>query len=87
LLPPELAAEALRPHACRDASAGDSAGAQMGLGWLLSLPQGRGRTPRQRSGRDDLTDPAPSEGWVGVVHTSRLVPVEPVNARLARPMV
>ena len=83
LLPAELAAEALRPQAVRDASTG----AEVGLGWLL---QHRKDTVGHAGGSPGAAVSLllrPSTGRTGVVLSNRLIPTEPVNARLMRPPV
>ena len=81
LLPAGLAREALRPQAARD-----PAGAQIGLGWLLNQPKDVcGHAGGGRSGATSLIIRV-SSGEVSVAMTNRLVPIEPVNARLVRPL-
>jgi CubicO group peptidase (beta-lactamase class C family) len=80
LLPAALAGEALSPQVARD-----SAGAQMGLGWLLNEPKDvcghAGGGPGAASSLIIRT----STGQPSVALANRLVPIEPVNARLVRP--
>ena len=80
LLPAALAGEALAPQVARD-----SAGAQMGLGWLLNEPKDvcghAGGGPGAASSLIIRT----STGQPSVALANRLVPIEPVNARLVRP--
>jgi len=82
LLPAELAREALRPHAPRDGT-----GAQMGLGWLLH--PGRNIAGHAGSGPGAATSLLldQASGRVGVALANRLNSVEPVNARLLRPIM
>ncbi|MGE5136786.1 MAG: serine hydrolase [Gemmatimonadota bacterium] len=81
LLPAGLTSEALRPQAARD-----PAGAQMGLGWLLNQPKDVcGHAGGGRGGASSLIVRM-SSGEVSVALANRLVPVEPVSARLARPI-
>jgi len=82
LLPAELAAEALRPQAVRDASMGT----EMGLGWLLLH---RKDTVGHAGGSPGATISLlmrPSTGRTGVVLSNRLISIEPVNARLMQPV-
>lgn len=81
LLPAALAREALRPQADRD-----QAGARIGLGWLVHEPMDVcGHAGGGPSGATSLIIRR-STGQVSVALTNRLVPVEPVNARLVRPL-
>lgn len=82
LLPADLAAEALRPHAPRDASGG-----QMGLGWLLH--PGKNVAGHTGGGPGAATSliVVPASGHASVAMASRLIPIEPVNARLVRPII
>jgi CubicO group peptidase (beta-lactamase class C family) len=76
LLPDELAREALTPQADRTPGLG-----QMGLGWLLNRDrQVAGHAGGAPGGATSLIVRA---GQVNVALTNRLVPIEPVNARLA----
>jgi CubicO group peptidase (beta-lactamase class C family) len=80
LLPGELAREALRPHADRD-----PAGAQIGLGWLLHQPKDLcGHAGGGPGAASSLLNRL-SDGRTTVSLASRLVPIEPVTLRLARP--
>jgi CubicO group peptidase (beta-lactamase class C family) len=79
LLPPGLAREALRPQADRD-----STGAQMGLGWLLNEPKDVGGHAGGGPGAASSLIVRLSTGQPGVALANRLVPIEPVNARLVR---
>lgn len=82
LLPDELAREALRPHAAQG-----NTGAEVGLGWLLNWPKDVcGHTGGGPAAASSLIV-TQSSGQVGVAMTSRLVPIEPVTARLIRPIV
>jgi CubicO group peptidase (beta-lactamase class C family) len=81
LLPGELAREALRPHATQGTTT-----AQIGLGWLLNL--GKDVTGHSGGGPSAAASliVAPSDGRVSVALASRLVPIEPVNAGMLRPI-
>jgi CubicO group peptidase (beta-lactamase class C family) len=81
LLPGELAREALRPHADRAPD-----GAQIGLGWLLHWPQDLCGHAGGGPGAASSLLSRLSDGHTTVALASRLVPIEPVNARLARPI-
>ena len=81
LLPAALTREALRPHADRDPS-----GAQIGLGWLLHRPKDVAGHADGGPGASASLLVQLSTGRASVAMTSRLVPIEPVNARLLRPM-
>jgi len=81
LLPGELAREALRPHADRDPD-----GAQIGLGWLLHRPKDLCGHAGGGPGAAASLLCRLSDGQTTVALASRLVPIEPVNARLARPV-
>ena len=81
LLPGALAREALRPHATRDAT-----GAQMGLGWLLNEPKDVCGHAGGGPGAASSLIIRMSTGQPSVALANRLVPIEPVNARLARPI-
>ena len=90
LLPASLAGEALSPQAARD-----NVGGQIGLGWLLSplkdLGGHTGGGPGAAvslltglsGGQLSATDVSATD--VSVALANRLVPIEPVNARLRRP--
>jgi CubicO group peptidase (beta-lactamase class C family) len=77
LLPAHLAEEALRPHATPDAP-----GPAVGLGWLIQEPKDAVGHAGSGPGASASLIIRPSTGRVSVVFTNRLVPVEPVNARL-----
>ena len=81
LLPGELAREALRPHAARD-----STGAQVGLGWLLNQPKDVCGHAGGGHGAATSLIVQLSTGQTSVAMTNRLVPIEPVNVRLIRPI-
>ena len=80
LLPGELAEQALRPHARQYDSA-----AEIGLGWLLQRPLDAAGHGGGGPGSSASLITRPNTGRTGVVLTNRLVPVEPVIARLIRP--
>ncbi|HEX4224934.1 MAG TPA: serine hydrolase domain-containing protein, partial [Pseudonocardiaceae bacterium] len=80
LLPAELAAEAIRPHAAQRA-----AGADVGLGWLCNTTVGvYGHAGAGRGAASSLIVRADTRA-VTVAATNRLVPVEPLNAALSQP--
>ena len=81
LLPPGLAREALRPHADRD-----PAGARIGLGWLLNEPKDVAGHAGGGPGAATSLITVLSTGQVSVAMANRLVPIEPVSARLLRPI-
>ena len=81
LLPGELAREALRPQADRDPD-----GAQMGLGWLLHRPKDLCGHAGGGPGAAASLVSRLSDGRTTVALANRLVPIEPVNARLVRPV-
>ena len=81
LLPAALAREALRPQAARD-----STGADMGLGWLLNEPKDVCGHAGGGPGAASSLIIRMSTGQPSVALANRLVPVEPVNARLVRPV-
>ena len=81
LLPAALAREALRPHADRDPS-----GAQIGLGWLLHRPKGVAGHAGGGPGAATSLIIGLDTGRATVAMSNRLVPIEPVNARLLRPI-
>jgi len=81
LLPGELAREALRPQADRDPD-----GAQMGLGWLLHQPKDLCGHAGGGPGAASSLLGRLSDGRISVALANRLVPIEPVNARLVRPV-
>ena len=80
LLPAALAGEALAPQVARD-----STGAQMGLGWLLNEPKDVCGHAGGGPGAASSLIIRRSTGQPSVALANRLVPIEPVNARLARP--
>jgi CubicO group peptidase (beta-lactamase class C family) len=80
LLPAALAGEALAPHVARD-----STGAQMGLGWLLNEPQDVCGHAGGGLGAASSLIIRRSTGQPSVALANRLVPIEPVNLRLACP--
>ena len=79
LLPGELAREATRPHAVQRAG-----GPEVGLGWLLNRPRDVSGQVGGGPAASSSLIVVPSTGRVSVAMTSRMVPIEPVNARLAR---
>ena len=81
LLPGELAREALRPHAARDSS-----GAEIGLGWLLNEPKDVCGHAGGGEGAASSLIIQLSTGQICVALANRLVPIEPVNVRLLRPI-
>jgi CubicO group peptidase (beta-lactamase class C family) len=81
LLPGELAREALRPHAPQG-----STGAHMGLGWLLNQPGDMSGHNGGSRGTAVSLIVRPSTGQTSAALTNRLLPIEPVNARLVRSM-
>lgn len=81
LLPGELAREALQPQADRDPD-----GAQMGLGWLLHQPKDLCGHAGGGPGAAASLVSRLSDGRTSVALANRLVPIEPVNARLVRPV-
>ena len=77
LLPAELAAEALRPQLARP-----DAGVEMGLGWLVNQERGvHGHAGGGQGGASSLIVSAGGDR-VHVALTNRLIPIEPVNARV-----
>jgi hypothetical protein len=61
-------------------------GPEVGLGWLLNRAKDvRGQVGGGFAASLSLIA-VPSTGRVSVAMTSRVVPIEPVNARLARPI-
>lgn len=80
LLPAGLDREALTPQAARD-----PVGAQIGLGWLLNRPKDVCGHAGGGHGAATSLIIRLSTGQPSVAMTNRLIPVEPVNARLARP--
>ena len=80
LLPAGLAREALRPQADRD-----STGARMGLGWLLNEPKGVSGHAGGGPGAAASLIIRLGTGQPSVALANRLVPIEPVNARLVLP--
>jgi len=81
LLPAALAGEALRPQVARDAT-----GAQMGLGWLLNEPRDVCGHAGGGPGAASSLIIRISTGQPSAALANRLVPIEPVNARLVRPV-
>jgi CubicO group peptidase (beta-lactamase class C family) len=81
LVPAALAGEALRPQAARD-----STGAQMGLGLLLNEPKDVCGHAGSGPGAAASLIIRMSTGQPSVALANRLVPIEPVNARLVRPI-
>jgi CubicO group peptidase (beta-lactamase class C family) len=82
LLPGELAREALRPHAAQDTGGA----AQMGLGWLVNPAKDVGGHTGGGPGAAASLIVRLSSGQVGLAMANRLVPIEPINARLIRPI-
>lgn len=80
LLPADLAAEAIRPHAAQDVP-----GAEIGLAWLRNDAAGMYGHSGAGPGADCSLIVRADSGAVTVAVTNRLVPVEPVNTRLNRP--
>jgi CubicO group peptidase (beta-lactamase class C family) len=81
LLPAGLAREALRPQVDRD-----STGARMGLGWLLNEPKDLGGHAGGGPGAAASLIIRLGTGQPSVALANRLVPIEPGNARLVRPV-
>jgi hypothetical protein len=81
LLPGELAREAIRAHATQRAG-----GPAVGLGWLLNRPKDVSGQVGGGPAASSSLIVVPGTGRVSVVMTSRMVPIEPVNARLVRPI-
>jgi CubicO group peptidase (beta-lactamase class C family) len=81
LLPGELARQAVRPHAEQR-----SGGPEAGLGWLLNRPKDVGGQVGSGPAAASSLIIVLSSGQVSVTMTNRLVPIEPVNARLVRPI-
>jgi CubicO group peptidase (beta-lactamase class C family) len=78
LLPAELAAEALRPQLTRPD------GVQVGLGWIVNQKRGvHGHAGGGRGGASSLIVAAGGDR-VHVALTNRLIPIEPVNARVLK---
>ena len=80
LLPAELAQDAVRPHAAQR-----TGGADVGLGWLCNTSAGVYGHAGAGEGVATSLIVRADTGAVTVALTNRLVPVEPVNARLNRP--
>jgi CubicO group peptidase (beta-lactamase class C family) len=79
LLPAALAAEALRPQLTRPDS-----GAQMGLGWLVNQERGvHGHAGGGQGGASSLIVSAGGDR-IHVALTNRLIPIEPVNAKVLK---
>ena len=83
LLPDELAREALRPHVAQDTAGA----AHVGLGWLINPAKDVSGHTGGGPGAASSLIVTLSSGQVGVAMTNRLVPIEPVTARLVRPIV
>jgi CubicO group peptidase (beta-lactamase class C family) len=81
LLPAGLAREALRPQVDRT-----STGTLMGLGWLLNEPKGVGGHAGVGPGAAASLIIRLDTGQPSVVLANRRFPIEPVNARLIRPV-
>jgi CubicO group peptidase (beta-lactamase class C family) len=81
LLPGELAREALRPHAVQG-----STSAHIGLGWLLNQPEDMCGHNGGGCGTAVSLIVRPGTGRASAVLTNRLLPIEPINARLVRSM-
>ncbi|HEY3981975.1 MAG TPA: serine hydrolase domain-containing protein [Streptosporangiaceae bacterium] len=79
LLPGGLAREAIRAHAVQR-----DGGPEAGLGWLLNRAKDASGQVGGGPASSSSLIVAPSTGRVSVTMTSRMVPIEPVNARLAR---
>jgi CubicO group peptidase (beta-lactamase class C family) len=82
LLPGEVAREALRPHAAQDAAGT----AQMGLGWLINQAKDVSGHAGGGPGAAASLIVRLSSGQIGLAMSNRLVPIEPVTARLIRPI-
>jgi CubicO group peptidase (beta-lactamase class C family) len=80
LPPTELAQDAVRPHAAQRA-----AGADVGLGWLCNTSAGVYGHAGAGQGVATSLIVRVDNGAVTIALTNRLVPIEPVNARLNRP--
>ncbi|HEY6501133.1 MAG TPA: serine hydrolase, partial [Streptosporangiaceae bacterium] len=79
LLPAGLAAEALRPQVTRPGT-----GVSIGLGWVVNQTRGvTGHAGGGRGGSSSLIVAADGER-VHVALTNRLIPIEPVNARVQK---
>jgi CubicO group peptidase (beta-lactamase class C family) len=79
LLPADLAAEAVRPQVTRP-----DTGVQVGLGWVVNAARGvLGHAGGGRGGASSLIV-QPATGRVHVALTNRLIPIEPVNARVLK---
>jgi CubicO group peptidase (beta-lactamase class C family) len=77
LLPAALAAEALRPQLTRP-----DAGAEMGLGWLVNQERGvHGHAGGGQGGASSLIVQT-ADNRIHVALTNRLIPIEPVNAKV-----
>lgn len=81
LLPAELADEAVRPRV-----AVAEAGTHAGLGWLLNAAKDVHGHAGGGPGAATSLIIRPAEGRTSVAHTNRLIPIEPINARLIRPI-
>ena len=76
LLPEALSAEALRPQASR------GSGAEMGLGWLLNPPLHLHGHAGGGIGASTSLIVREDTATLSVALTNRMIPIEPVNARL-----
>jgi CubicO group peptidase (beta-lactamase class C family) len=81
LLSGELGREALRPQAAQP-----SAGAAVGLGWLVNGAKDVHGHAGAGPGAATSLIIRPGAGITTVACTNRMVPIEPVNARLVRPI-
>jgi CubicO group peptidase (beta-lactamase class C family) len=81
LLPGVLAREAIRAQAAQRAG-----GPEVGLGWLLNRPKDVSGQVGGGPAASSSLIVVPSTGRVSVAMTSRMVPIEPVNARLVKPI-
>jgi CubicO group peptidase (beta-lactamase class C family) len=80
LLPGDLAAEALRPQVTRP----DGTGVSIGLGWVVNEAKGiTGHAGGGHGGSSSLIVAAAGDR-VHVALTNRLIPIEPVNARVLK---
>ena len=80
-MPEDLGQEALRPQVRQPA------GADVGLGWLIHQDKDVYGHPGAGPGAAASLLIRLSTGTTTVAWTNRLVPIEPVNARLIRPIV
>ena len=81
LLPGDLAAEAVRPQVPQPAT-----GTAVGLGWLINTDKGVCGHSGAGPGAAMSLINGLATGTTTVVGTNRLMPIEPINARLARPI-